>query len=225
MDTDQRTEALSAQVERALEHLILSGELKPGDQLKEIELAGRFGTSRGPLREAIQALHARGFVEMVRNRGVFVRSISTREAIEVYEVRAAIFGLAGRLLTDVLNDQMLDTMHGMLDDLDRLAEARDFEGYYLRNLEFHDFLITSAGNSILAAEYRGLVKKLHLCRARNLVQVGGLSVSNREHREMVDAVASGDRMRAQEAFYRHVERAKLRFLTTLRSEPTSPIHA
>ena len=62
---------------------------------------------------------------------------------------------------------------------------------------------------------RQLLADGHLFRARNLVQAGGLSVSNREHRAMVDALASGNRERAQEAFFRHVERAKTRVASTL----------
>jgi len=211
----ERSVSRTVQIEQALEHMILAGELSPGERLIEVDLARRFGTSRGPLREAMQTLAAKGLVETVRNRGVIVRSISTREATELYDLRAAVFGLAGRLLTDRLNDSMLETMHQFVRDMEGLAKARSFDDYYRKNLAFHDFLITSTGNELLASEYRSFVKKLHLCRARSLVQAGGLSVSNREHAEMVDAVASGDRLRAQEAFFRHVERAKFRFTSTL----------
>ncbi|WP_211092078.1 FCD domain-containing protein [Aliigemmobacter aestuarii] len=210
-----RSLSLTVQTERRLEHLILTGELQPGERLNELELSQRFGISRGPLRESMQALHAKGLVEMIRNRGVFVRAISTDEAMELYDVRAAVFGLAGRILTDRVNDELLARMHQFLDELEVLAQARNFDDYYRLNLAFHDYLINATGNSTLVAEYRGFVNKLHLCRARGLVQAGGLAVSNREHREMVDAIASGDKLRAQEAFFRHVERAKLRFRSTV----------
>jgi DNA-binding GntR family transcriptional regulator len=217
-DVDDRSVSRSVQIERALERMILAGELVPGERLIEIELAQRFGTSRGPLREAMQTLAARGMVESVRNRGVIVRSISPREAMDVYDVRAALFGLAGRLLTDRLNDLMLETMYNYVAEMENLAKKQSFDAYYRENLAFHDYLISSCGNKVLATEYRSFVKKLHLCRARTLVQAGGLSVSNREHAEMVDAVASGDKLRAQEAFIRHVERAKIRFMSTVQDE-------
>jgi DNA-binding GntR family transcriptional regulator len=218
MDSDDRSVSRTVQIEQELERMILAGELRPGERLIEIELAQRFGTSRGPLREAMQTLAARGMVEAVRNRGVIVRSISTREAMEVYDVRAALFGLAGRLLTDRLNDLMLETMYGFVAEMEKCAKEQSFDAYYRQNLAFHDFLISSSGNKMLAEEYRSFVKKLHLCRARTLVQAGGLAVSNREHAEMVDAVASGDKLRAQEAFIRHVERAKIRFMSTIDDE-------
>lgn len=221
-EIEDRSVSRTVQIELALEHLILAGDLKPGERLIEIELARRFGTSRGPLREALQTLAARGLVETVRNRGVIVRAISAREAMELYDVRAAVFGLAGRLLTDRLNDIMLDTMYSFVRDMEVLAKSQSFDEYYRKNLAFHDYLITSTGNQVLSAEYRSFVNKLHLCRAKTLVQAGGLAVSNREHAEMVDAVASGDRIRAQEAFFRHVERAKIRFMSILSAESGAP---
>jgi DNA-binding GntR family transcriptional regulator len=209
--------SLTGVLERELERLILSGELKPGERLNEIRLSTRFGTSRGPLREAARSLQAKGLVETVRNRGVFVREISGAEALEIYDVRAALFGLVGRLLTDRVNDAMLARLSEFLDRMDAIASGRDFEAYYPVNLAFHDYLVTSTGNQTLLREYKGFVNKLHLCRARGLVQAGGLAVSNREHREMVDCLASGNRERAQEAFFRHVERSKVRFASTLDS--------
>lgn len=212
-----RTSSLTGALERELEHLILTGDLKPGERLNEIQLSTRFGTSRGPLREATRSLQAKGLVDIIRNRGVFVRSVSPAEALEIYDVRAAIFGLVGRLLTDLVSDEMLAKLNDYLDQMDRIASSQNFDDYYPVNLAFHDYLVTSTGNKTLLQEYKGFVNKLHLCRARGLVQAGGLAVSNREHREMVDSLASGDRLRAQEAFFRHVERSKLRFLSTLKS--------
>ena len=209
------TKSLPASVEHQLEHLILEGELRPGERLHEIQLSTRFGISRGPLREATRSLQAKGLVEVIPNRGVFVRSVSSEEALEIYDVRAAIFGLAGRLLTDLVNDEMLARMYAFLDQMDAAAASGDFDEYYRHNLAFHDFLITSTANRTLVEEYGTLVNKLHLCRARSLVKAGGLSVSNHEHREMVEAVASGDRERASSAFFRHVERSKTRFKSTI----------
>ncbi len=216
-----QTTSLTGVIERELERLILNGEIAPGERLNENRLATRFGTSRGPLREAMRSLQAKGLVYFIRNRGVFVSEISITEALELYEVRAAVFGLAGRLLSDLVTDTMLETLNDFVDRMDVAAEARDFDSYYPINLAFHDYLVTSTGNQTLMREYRSFVDKLHLCRTRGLVQPGGLAVSNREHREMIDAVASGSRERAHEAFFRHVDRSKQRFRLTLQDEEGS----
>ena len=203
--------SLTGVLEKELEHLILSGELQPGERLNEIKLSKRFGTSRGPLREATRGLAAKGLVDIVRNRGVFVRSVPVQEVLELYDMRAALFGLAGRLLVDLVTDDLLEQLNDFLQKMDVLAANRDFEGYYPVNLAFHEYLIAKTGNASLVREYHNLVNKLNLCRAINLRQTGNLIVSNREHHEMVDSLASGDRHRAQEAFFRHVERGKRRF--------------
>jgi len=210
-----RSTSLSAAIETELQDMILKGAIKPGERLNELQLASGFGTSRGPLREALRSLQAKGLVDVVRNRGVFVRAISTHEALEIYDLRAALFGLAGRLLVDKVTDNMLETLDRFLTRMDAASENRDFAAYYPINLAFHEFLVASTGNRLLQREYSMFVDKLHLCRGRSLVQAGGLALSNREHRDMVDAIAAGGRERAFEAFFRHVDRAKHRFKSTL----------
>src|SRR5687768_3586195 len=83
--TASRAVSLTSALERELERLILSGELPPGDRINEIHLARRFGTSRGPIREATRSLEAKGLVQVVRNRGVFIRRLSIEEALEIYD--------------------------------------------------------------------------------------------------------------------------------------------
>mgnify|MGYP003571212631 FL=1 len=216
-----KTVSLTNALERQIERLIVEGELAPGERLNEIQLASRFGTSRGPLREATRSLEAKGFVEVIRNRGVFVRQLSIEEALEVYDVRAALFGLAGRLLAQKMNDELLAKLNRQLDAMEAAAAKSDFETYYPLNLEFHRTIVESAGNKSLLAEYLRFVKKMHLFRAKSLVQGGGLAVSNREHREMVDALASGDVERAHATHWRHVERAKARLLAALEATAQS----
>src|SRR5688500_2704922 len=210
-----QTVSLTTVLEREIEGLILSGELPPGDRINEIQLAKRFGTSRGPIREATRSLEGRGLVEVVRNRGVFLRRLTLEEALEIYDLRSALFGLAGRLLAARMSDQILDHLTHMLMTMDAAAAERDFDSYYPQNLAFHNFIVERAGNATLAREYRAMVKKLHLFRARSLVQGGGLAVSNREHAEIVDALAASDVGRAHAACWRHVERAKHRLLASL----------
>jgi DNA-binding GntR family transcriptional regulator len=216
-----RTVSLTNAIEKQIERLIVDGALAPGERLNEIQLASRFGTSRGPLREAMRSLAAKGFVRMIRNRGVFVRELSIEEVLEVYDVRAALFGLAGRLLAQKMDDELLARLNSFLERMEIAAGGADFERYYPLNLEFHQLIVKSAGNDTLLAEYQRFVKKMHLFRAKSLVQGGGLAVSNREHREMVDALASGDIERAHATHWRHVERAKARLRAAMDVAPAS----
>jgi DNA-binding GntR family transcriptional regulator len=201
-----------------LETMILSGQMKPGERLNEQQLAQHFGVSRGPIREAVRALEGAGYVEAVTNKGVFVRQVTMAEVRELYDVRAALFGLAGRLLAERASDAIIARLGDMLEAMEGAAAARDFDAYYPLNLAFHEAIVDGSGNQTLAAQYRAFVKRLNLFRARSLVQGGGLAVSNREHREMVAAIAARDAGWAQEAHWRHVASAKDRLLKLVRSE-------
>src|SRR3546814_2537920 len=99
--------------------------------------------------------------------------------------------------------------------MEAAAAQSDFETYYPLHLEFHRTLVESTGNKMLLAEYLRFVKKMHLFRAKSLVQGGDLAVSNREHREMVDALASGDVERANATHGPHVKGAKARLLAAI----------
>ena len=95
-----RTSSLASVVEREVERLILNGSFAPGERINENRLAAELGTSRGPIREAIRALEGSGLIVSIRNRGSFIRRLSVQEVREVYEIRSALFGLAGKLLAE-----------------------------------------------------------------------------------------------------------------------------
>ena len=217
-----RTRSLSGVLEREIEKVILTGQIPPGERVNENQLAVRFGTSRGPVREALRALEGLGLVELIPNRGVFIRQPETDEAVEIYEVRSALFGLAGRLLAERVTDAQCAQLTDYLDKMDIAASSHDFESYYPLNLAFHAYIIDACKNATLAGMYRGMVKKLHLFRARSLVQGGGLDVSNSEHREMVNAIIARDPDRAARAHANHVLAAKARLLVADVSSGAEP---
>ena len=209
-----KVRSLAVLIEAEVERMIMAGEIAPGDRVNENQLALRFGTSRGPIREALRALEAGGLVELKPNRGVFVRSISLQEACDIYDVRAALFGQAGRLCAERLSPEQVKDLKDLVTRMEKASKAKDFESYYPLNLKLHEFIIDHSGNPVLASHYRDLVKMLHLFRARSLVQGGGLAISNSEHREMVDAIAAKDGMRAHRAHFDHVMRARERLTHT-----------
>jgi DNA-binding GntR family transcriptional regulator len=209
-----RSASLSQVVLQEMEAMILRGDFGPGDKLNEKLISDRLGVSRGPVREAFQALHARGLVEMIPNRGVFVQRVTRRRAVEIYDVRAALFGAACRLLGERIDAAALAELRSLLAQMDEVGRRRDLDEYYPLNLAFHARIVTGAGNETLAQTYTGLVGRLHLFRARGLVHGGGFESSNVEHRVIVDALAAGEPRAAFEAGYAHVQAGKARIVTT-----------
>lgn len=212
-----RTVSLTSALERRLERLIVEGELAPGERLNEIHLAARFGTSRGPLREATRSLEAKGFVDVIRNRGVFVRQLSVTDATEIYEIRTALFALAGSLLADRMTAEIARNLTSLVERMEKASLDSDLDAYYPLNLEFHDVIIEGSGNATLVKEYRGLLNKMHLFRVKSLVQGGGLEVSNSEHAEILDALIARDPIRSGNAHWQHIANAKHRMIAALKT--------
>ena len=211
-------QSLTARVQAEIESMIMSGELRGGDRVNEITLSERFGTSRGPIREACRALTQESLLVAVPNRGVFVRELDLREALEVYDIRSALDELMGRLIAERISDAQLDELRSLIDEMDRAAGERDLERFYPANLAFHGRLLAIANNRRLDRLYRSLVKELHLFRRKGLLQRGSMRISNEEHRQILEALIERDPIAAGVNMKTHVLAAKQRLLAAVESE-------
>ena len=205
-----QTSSLASVVQSELERMILAGELAPGAKLTEVALAARLGVSRGPLREAFRMLEEAGLVRTEKNRGVFVRDVALAEAVEIFDLRAAMDELVGRRLAEHITPVQLKEVRGLVDQMEQAVKAKDAHHYHLLNLRFHDRLVELAGNAKLTAIYRKLIKELSLFRRLNLADGWLLPVSVGEHRQIVKAIASGDAHAAGRAMFEHAMDSKER---------------
>ncbi len=205
-----RTASLSSAAQQEIERMILDGEIGPGSKLTEAWLSERLGVSRGPIREAFRMLEESGLVRQEKNRGVFVRDIPLEEALEIYDLRAAMDELVGRRLAETITPEQLKTARAIVERMDVAARAGDSDAYHLLNLEFHDALVGFTGNRKLAGVYRRLVKELALFRRRNLRDQQLLPHSAAEHRGILKAIASGDPEQAGRTMFDHVMESRER---------------
>src|SRR5215217_7799292 len=137
--------------ERALESLrsaILSGQYRPGDHLGEVELANSLGISRGTVREALRHLQQEGLVS-AGNRGMLrVNSLTPTEVRELFQVRAALEGLAVReLISSPRRESAVAALREALADL--ADDGADVTARIEADLAFHLLLCRLAGNSML----------------------------------------------------------------------------
>jgi DNA-binding GntR family transcriptional regulator len=205
----RRAKSLSSLAAEELERMIINGELQSGDRINESTLAQMFGISRGPIREACRSLEKSGLVKVVNNKGVFVREMSVAQAAEIYDVRAHLFGLAGRLAALRATDRDIAGLRGMVEEMER---AKDIDAYYPLNVAFHARLVELSGNSRLAELYKTLSKELHLFRRRGLVQGESMASSNREHELLIEALKNRDADLAELEMTRHILAGKTRLL-------------
>jgi phosphonate utilization transcriptional regulator len=211
-----QSHSLTTLVRHELERRILSGELEPGAKLNEEGIAGTLNVSRGPVREAFRALESAGLVRTEKNRGVFVREVSIDDADELYEVRAGLDELIGRLLAARIQPAHIAELRELLKKMQKAARARSVEDYYPLNVKFHDRLAELTGNRTLLAHYRRLVNELHLYRRETLARgADSFPISTREHAEIVEALAHGDCDRAGKLMYEHAMESRDRLHAAL----------
>jgi DNA-binding GntR family transcriptional regulator len=221
--TTAKKNAVPARAERAemglshgiceqLQQLIYAGEIAPGERLNEAALALRMGTSRGPIREAIRILTGLGIVKAVVNRGVFVRQMSIREMLEIYELRALVFGFAAERATEHITEDHKQQFEHLLAQMDAACEAEDGDLYYGLNLQFHTLVMRLSNNQRARETYDDYVKELHLFRRRYFNSPGNMRRSNVEHRALYEAIARGAKARAKSVAEKHVLSGRQRLL-------------
>ena len=213
--------SLTTLVQRELERQIVAGELASGTKLNEAGIAGELRVSRGPVREAFRALEQSGLVRTEKNRGVFVRQVSLEEAHEIYEVRAALDGLIGRLAAQRIQPAQLARLKDIVKKMQAAARALDSASYYPLNIEFHEVLAEASGNQALIENYRRVVNELNLYRREVLARdAKSIPISAKDHEEIVKAVAKGDAELAGRLLFDHVIDGRDRLARTLHAEPT-----
>lgn len=213
--TRPRTEPVGPALQRTIEHMITSGELSGGDRVNESALALRLGVSRAPIREACRALERIGLLRSEINRGFFVREISTREALDLYDLRASLSALVGRLAAARVTGAQLEALAALVDRMDQAATREDLSVFYPLNVEFHTRLVACTENHKLMQIWPTLEGELHLFRRRGLVQPGSLRKSNYQHRQMVALLRAGDGEGAARLMEQHIVDGKARLLRSL----------
>ncbi|MFF5425552.1 MULTISPECIES: GntR family transcriptional regulator [unclassified Streptomyces] len=188
---------------------IVSGVLEPGGRLTEEQLAGRYGVSRVPVREALRTLESEGFVVSRRHAGAHVAEPTEQEAADLLDVRALLEPLGAARAAQRRTEAHLKVLRGLV----RLGQerARRGQGEDLRPLGgwFHETLAQASGSPALAAL---LTQLRHKIAWMYVVEQPERPVEAwAEHGAIVDAVARGDAERA-------------RALTAMHAEHSLPLH-
>ncbi|MEU2419971.1 GntR family transcriptional regulator [Streptomyces sp. NPDC007851] len=198
-----KTEPLGAVRERVLAALrqdIIEGRLAPGDRLVERELAERFGVSRVPVREAIRALVAEGFVLFESARRTVVRRLTPTDVKELFELREALEVYAAGLAAARATPEALAELRELLGHAASATRSEDAETITDVNTRFHDRILALAGNSLLISVMEPVDGRLRWLTRRNEEWPQLLT----EHRELYEAIASGDPDRARALALGHV---------------------
>ncbi|MEZ5810568.1 MAG: GntR family transcriptional regulator [Rhizobiaceae bacterium] len=212
-----RERSLTDVIREEIERLIFSNKLNAGDKINEKALAERYSVSRAPIREASRALEQAGLVEIINNRGVFVRRVNLGQVIEIFNIRAALGRLAAYEAARRISESEISALQDLVAELQEVADEEDAEAYLKLNLQLHQKIFDISGNKKLAKLDTDLGKELRLFRLRGLRSGGGIKVSNSEHHDVLNAICSRDAETAGRLFENHIVRGRDRFLASIES--------
>ena len=181
-----------------IRELIITGELDPGEQLRQRDLAHRFGVSQTPVREAMRRLESEGLLTCDTHRGFTVVAPDVGRVEENFQIRAALESLGAALAARKIDAGGLARLRELNGQMRALAD--DDPAYPELNREFHFTVYSCARSPLLLSLMRLLWASLH----------GGPRVSRshaesaRQHDEILAALADGDEAAASARTYRHI---------------------
>ncbi len=199
-------------VHHTVREAILRGDLAPGVEMSQVQLARQLGVSRTPLREALRMLQREGLVEGEANRQIRVASFSIGDLEQVYALRIVNEALGVRVTVPALtavDDTFLDES---LERMARYADERSIDVWEAHHRSFHDRLVSGAGDRL-----RRLLSELsdHSERYRRLYiehEPRAWSAGAAEHTAIVDACRARDPIAAAASLARHLSRTALTVL-------------
>ncbi|MXQ14366.1 FCD domain-containing protein [Microvirga makkahensis] len=204
---------LSEAVFRSLCQALCAGLYRPGDRLREEEVAQRLKVSRTPVREALGRLMAKGFVEPASGRGLVVRSLDAAEVLELYAMREILEGAAARLAAQHASQPEIDA----LTDLENAFEAQagDTAEMARLNRAFHETIFRAARNRYLDSALQELQDGIALLGITTFSIEGRPATAAEEHRNLIEAIASRNPDHAEKLARIHIQealRSRLRLL-------------
>ena len=195
-------------VYETLREAIRNGALAPGERLMEIQLAEELGVSRTPVREAIRKLELESFVVMLPRRGTYVANLSLKDINEVFEIRAALDGLAAGLAAERITEDELEQMERLMVEIADHIEQHNNQKIVEVDEAFHDILYRASRNERLVGIIYNLREQFTRFRSVSINYPGRLQNTLEEHRQLVEAIAQRNPEAAQQKAREHIENAE-----------------
>lgn len=185
---------------QALKEMISNHRFQPGARLNVEGLAKEMGVSRTPVWEAVSRLEQEGLVKNIPNRGVFMDVLTPEQALQLYQVREVLEGLAARLAAQHMSKVSLARMAANLEHQEAVVRDGDLVGYSRLDFDFHASVYTSCGNPYLQELLETLKNKMRPLTT-HLVPI--LPDLYDDHAKLLEALQAGDPDRAEHAFRKH----------------------
>jgi DNA-binding GntR family transcriptional regulator len=193
-----------------LHRRVIAGKYRPGEWLRQEEIASTLGVSMTPVREALDLLVAAGLAERVPYRGVRVLELSNEEILDSYVMRLVLERAIARAAAISIKREQLGGLEEMLQQMQPLVTLNDLPALQQINREFHLLVARAGGNALLTRLYETASNTFPdwmlyeaMFRHEELLS-GYLAEEYEQHRRLVAALAAGDPKSAEECALAHV---------------------
>ena len=193
-----------------LHEKIISGTYKPGDWLRQEDIATQLGVSMTPVREGLDLLVSAGLVERVPYRGVRVREISPKDVIEAYGLRLVLEGVIAQEAARNITDEQIASLERMLTEMKKHDTLKEMSDERKLSREFHSAIAEASRNDLLIKLYAIVANAfpdwlLYEALFRNPELLADSTANTlREHIAIVDALKKRDGDKAAQKSIEHV---------------------
>jgi len=187
---------------------IIERELSPGQRLVERKLSLKLGVSTTPVREALAVLKREGLVEGSAYGGFFVKRISRKDVIEIYDLREVLEGLAARETAEKINAKQIEELNSLLQSSDECLKGNDLDRYSDYDIRFHALVAHVSGNQRLCEIMQQLCNQTRTLMSTSATVPGRGDKSLAEHQKIVEALRKRDPGLAEKFARDHIIKVK-----------------
>lgn len=211
----QGSASLEARVYNEIREAILSEEFKKGEWLTEHMLTQKLGVSRTPVRSALQRLAEDGLVSMTPNRGAAVIGITREDLVDIYRIRMRLEGLASAMAAEKITDEQKRKLAETVELSEFYIQKQDTERIKELDTVFHRMIYEASGSRMIERILSDLHSNTKAYRRQSLCVPGRLSKTLEEHKEILNAILTGNAAEAEALTSAHIERALENMLLVL----------
>ncbi|MFL5799627.1 MAG: GntR family transcriptional regulator [Actinomycetota bacterium] len=206
-------ETITGRLYTELEEAIIDGRLAPGQRVHADEIAEHFRVSRIPVREALRALQANGWLEIRPRRETIVPAQTPEDLEDLFEVRVLLDARAASLAAERRSEQDLEALHALVQE--SRSASGDMAALARLNEQFHVAVARASRNALLETLVQTLAKRVRWYFAQVAPVRAAHSV--REHGDLLQAIRQGTGPRAAEIASAHIERTRSAASTAIRA--------
>ncbi len=209
----QKHKPLRELVYEELRGLILTGQIKPGARMMEIEIAEEMGVSRTPIREAIRKLEKEGLVTIEPRKGAYASELSVTDMVDILEVRATLEGLAAGLAANRMTAEQKQQLLQYSEAFNKAAREGDMAGMILNDTNFHHHIVQCCENKYLlmmVEQLQELVLRFRYIYFKDFKRGDEMPA---EHSMIYEGIYNQDENSAQQAAFNHIDKLKVMILT------------